>query len=74
MSNVLSPEARFEICKKCPLIKYAEYGPVCNKDLWLNPVTEEISKTPKDGWINGCGCYLQSRVNSSSAHCKLKKW
>ena len=73
MSNVTA-EQRFEICKKCPLIKYSEHGPVCNKDLWLNQKTGETSTIGKSGWINGCGCHLEHRVNNPDVHCKLGKW
>lgn len=65
---------RFEICKACPLIKYTSKGAVCNKDLWLNQDTGEVSLIKKEGWVNGCGCHLEHRIENPDAHCVIGKW
>ena len=47
------------ICKNCPLYKRTIGGAVCNGKLWLNPVTNETSNIPLDGFLKGCGCVLK---------------
>ncbi len=66
---------RLEICKKCKLLKEdAIFGLVCNKKLYLNPITDETSLYPKIGFKNGCGCVLKSKVKVLNVKCPLNKW
>lgn len=65
---------RATICKDCPLYKRAIGGAICNGKLWLNPITNETSTLPLDGFLKGCGCVLKSKWASESNHCPLHKW
>lgn len=66
---------RMNICKKCPLYKnkYLVF-PICNSNLYLNPKTNDVSTSPKDGYIRGCGCSLEYRTNNPKIHCVCGKW
>ncbi len=67
--------ARLEVCKKCPLYKiHPEFGPMCNKALYLEPVTDEVSETPKKGFKRGCGCRLNAKTRNGDAECPAGKW
>lgn len=66
---------RFEICKACPLYKVDEfYGPVCDKSKYISPDGKRASYFKKSGWIQGCGCHLDIKINNSSKHCIVNKW
>lgn len=66
-------ESRLMVCLSCPL--YANrLGGLCNNKLWLNPVTGDISTSPKDGYKNGCGCRLNAKTKLLNAVCPLGKW
>lgn len=65
---------RIEICKKCKLFKkHPTFGMVCNSKLYLNPTTDEISKTSKKGFKKGCGCILSSKTRVAGAKCPINK-
>ena len=67
-------QSRIEICRKCKLHKDDPvFGEACNSNLYLNPVTDETSKTPKIGFYNGCGCILASKCRVPEAECPLKR-
>jgi len=71
----MNADERMAICKKCKLMtEDSSYGPKCDNTKWINPKTEEISRIPRPGWINGCACRLRWKVKDPKAHCRLKKW
>lgn len=56
----MTAEQRLKICEKCPLVRIdKDYGPICDGSKFMNPITEEISRLPKAGWIKGCNCRLR---------------
>lgn len=66
---------RITICRDCKLIKEDTiFGEVCNAALYVNPDTDEVSKTPKPGFLNGCGCILKSKCRVAEAKCPLNRW
>jgi len=66
---------RIAICHKCKLLKKDKiFGEVCNSTLYLNPATNEISKTAKPGFRHGCGCVLGSKTRVEDTECPLGKW
>ena len=80
VKNVLNIDSdyakeRLKICRTCKLLKEDSiFGEMCNKKLWLNPITDEISTHPKIGFLNGCGCVLKSKVKVLNVKCPLNKW
>ena len=52
-------EARWEICKQCPYLKYDETNPDTNK---------------KDGRCPLCGCFMNVKVHYAVSKCPIKKW
>lgn len=72
LNNDIS-EPRLKICYSCPLYSPARGG-VCNRKLWLNPNTGDVSTEEKDGYKRGCGCLLNSKTRVPEAHCPLNKW
>lgn len=67
-------ETRIKICKDCKLYKPdGMFGEQCNAKLYLNPITDEISRTPKPGFKNGCGCILKAKTRVKDAHCPVNK-
>ena len=52
-------ERRWEICKKCPHLKYDETNPDTNK---------------KDGRCTHCGCFMNVKVHYAVAECPINKW
>lgn len=66
---------RIAVCRQCKLLtKDKIFGDTCNPSLYLNPITNETSLTPKVGFESGCGCILRSKCRVREAHCPLKKW
>lgn len=47
---------------------------MCNSKLWLNPDTNEVSLTAKDGFVQGCGCRLLAKTTLPNAKCVAGKW
>jgi hypothetical protein len=70
--NVFNIEERFEICKKCPI--YEPNKQRCNSNLWINPDTNQISTTYKNGYVRGCGCYISVKAKNRNNHCIAGKW
>lgn len=65
---------RINICRDCPLLKIDPiFGEVCNPSLYIN-AKGETSKTPKSGYIKGCGCVMASKTRVDEAHCVINKW
>lgn len=71
--DILS-EQRLSICKECPLYKMSSLGWICNKDLYLNPDTDETSYDPAEGFYRGCNCRLEAKTRLPDAHCPAHKW
>lgn len=68
-------EERMKICKQCKLFKQdSVFGEVCNARLYLNPITDETSKLPKEGFLRGCGCVLKAKTRVKYSKCPVGKW
>jgi len=52
-------ERRWNICLKCPNLKYDETNPDTNK---------------KDGRCSHCACFMNVKVHYASAECPVGKW
>lgn len=70
--HVQNIDQRFQICSKCPI--YSPSRQICNPRLWLNPDTDEISISPKAGFIQGCGCLITMKARNLNNHCIAGKW
>lgn len=66
-------QERLKICYICPLY-VTRLGGICNKKLWLNPITQDVSTEPKDGYFRGCGCRCSAKVTLPNAKCPAGKW
>ena len=64
---------RMSICLKCPIFDPA-WGGECNKKLWLDPDTNDVSIFKKDGYVQGCGCRLLAKTTIPSERCVANKW
>lgn len=79
LNNILNNKSelfkeRIKICKECKLYKeHSTFGMICNNRLYLNPNTNEISKSAKNGFKKGCGCLLASKTRVISAKCPINK-
>lgn len=69
-------EKRMEICRHCGLYKKDLFSnhPKCSSSLYINPKTNETSKTYKQGFFRGCGCYLEYKVYNTKSSCPANKW
>ena len=68
-------EKRLAICKNCAIAKIdREFGLICDSRRYLNPETNESSWFKKDGWIKGCGCFINHKVKNQNNHCPAKLW
>ena len=66
---------RIEKCRSCKLHSIDRiFGEVCNPRLYVNPLTNEVSKTNKPGFIHGCGCVLNSKCRVPEAKCPIGRW
>lgn len=65
-------QERINICKKCPICDLDNW--VCNGKLYLNPETNEVSISPKEGYIKGCGCAILYKTKNPNKHCPARKW
>lgn len=80
VNNLLNKEEelynqRINICHECKLLNKTKlFGEICNSNLYLNPITNEISVNPKEGFKNGCGCVIASKSRVKEAHCPVGKW
>jgi hypothetical protein len=61
---------REKTCNKCPL----KNGNSCDTQRWINPQTLEVSTSPKDGFIRGCGCRLSAKQKSKLSTCPANFW
>ena len=65
---------RLQICSQCPLCEKTIAGPICNRKLWYNVKTNEVSNKQKVGFKNGCGCRLKAKTSVTNAECPVGKW
>lgn len=65
-------ENRWKICRHCPICNQEDA--ICNGQLYLNPETNDISVSPKEGYIKGCGCLLKMKIPNAKKHCPANKW
>lgn len=70
--NINMIEERIAICKVCAIYNAAQEK--CSNILYLNPENNDVSLTPKDGYIKGCGCYIPTKVKRETNHCPAHKW
>lgn len=70
--HVQNIEERREICQQCPI--FSPNRGICNPKLYLNPDTNEISTSPKVGYIRGCGCAIMIKMRNLNSHCVAGKW
>ena len=70
--HVQNINERLEICNSCPI--YAPSSGRCNSKLWINPDTDDVSTSPKAGYIRGCNCFIQVKAKNMNAHCVAGKW
>lgn len=66
-------QERLNICYMCPLYS-PKLGGICNRKLYLNPNTGDVSIRPKNGYVNGCGCKINFKVNKPNNSCPIGKW
>ena len=71
-TNVQTINNRLNICKQCPI--YSPNRGICNPKLWLNPSTNEVSISNKEGYFRGCGCNVIIRSKNLNNHCIAGKW
>ena len=65
-------EERTETCKHCPICNLDVW--LCSGSLYLNPTNNQISTTPKEGFIKGCGCVLAQKIPNRTKKCPAGKW
>ncbi len=71
--NKTMSELRMDICKKCPIYS-PKIGGICNRNLWINPKTDDVSIEPKLGYVRGCNCKLSFKTAVASEECPAGKW
>lgn len=64
---------RMAICKVCPLFT-PKFGGMCNRRLWYNAQTGDISTVNIDGYARGCGCRLNAKTTIARESCPAGKW
>lgn len=67
------PQTRLNICYSCPLYS-KKHGGICNNNLYLNPITGDVSLDKQPGYRRGCGCLLSTKVQKMNQSCPLDKW
>lgn len=65
-------EERTKICKRCPICDTSMW--LCKGNLYLNPTTNDVSISPKAGYIKGCGCILARKIPNINKKCPAGKW
>lgn len=38
------------------------------------PKNNDISISPKEGYVKGCGCLLEKKIPNEKKHCPAGKW
>ncbi len=57
-------------CRVCPI--YVDG--LCSSKLYLNVETGDVSTTLKDGYGQGCGCFMEWKWKNIDAKCPVGKW
>ena len=70
--RVQNIEERRKICEACPI--YHPVKGICNPKLWLNPNNNDVSTSPKTGYIRGCNCAVMIKMRNPNNHCVAGKW
>lgn len=65
-------EERTRICRECAICDLE--NEVCNAKLYVNPETNDVSTSPKEGYIKGCGCALAYKIKNKNKKCPAGKW
>lgn len=67
---------RRKICQQCPLYHTNTFWgwAECNSKAYINPTTGDFSLENKPGYINGCGCRIESKITVANESCPAKKW
>jgi len=65
---------RMEICRNCPIMRITEFGMKCDDRKWISPDGQQSSFLKKDGWVKGCGCYINSKAKNPNKHCVIGLW
>lgn len=47
---------------------------MCNRKLYLNPETDDVSLEPKKGYFKGCGCRTKAKTRLLNEKCPAGKW
>lgn len=63
---------RTKICRTCPICD--QENEICNAYLYLNPINNDVSTEPKEGYIKGCGCHLKYKIPNVKSKCPCGKW
>ena len=63
---------RIDICYRCGI--YDSTRKLCDGQLFLNPKTNDVRSSPRDGYIKGCSCYIPRKVLNPKAKCPAGKW
>jgi hypothetical protein len=66
-------EKRMKICRNCP-IYISRLGGICNSNLFIDPITNDVSLRAKDGYVQGCGCRLSAKTTLPNEQCVAGKW
>jgi len=65
---------RLAICSHCPLYKNDFLlGYICSNKRYING-NGEVSLSPKDGYVKGCGCIIALKARVEDEHCIINKW
>ena len=63
---------RTKICRACPICD--QENEICNAHLYLNPINNDVSTEPKEGYLKGCGCWLHAKIKNLNSKCPCGKW
>ena len=63
-------EVRLNQCSKSLLYSNG----ICCNTLYLNPINNDISTKPLEGYLSGCGCKIKYKAKWKSEKCPLGKW
>ena len=64
--------SRLRICEMCGI--YDSVRKLCNGDLFINPINNDVSTIAKPGYFKGCSCYIPRKVLNADAKCPAGKW
>ncbi|MCD8211246.1 MAG: hypothetical protein LUC37_06865 [Prevotella sp.] len=64
---------RLNICLACPLYS-SRLGGSCNGNLYMDPITEDVSTKFHKDWVKGCNCIIRQNTRVPDAECVAGKW